>query len=711
MNSSSAVYRGPVVLVVDDDPLIQASAELALQAAGFQVSQALNGDSALQTFATIKPDLVLMDVVMPGMDGYTTCAALRRLPSGHHTPIVFLTSSDDTESIHAAYEAGATDFVAKPFNGALLGHRARYLLRASNALKEIERSREHLATAQQLAKVGSWEWDPTTQRLTLSEVACHIFGLPSSSFRGPLQTFLDQVSPSVGTTVTALLSLPGIATHPYHQDHRLTLRNGSERAVHIQARAVLAPTTGAIQTITATIQDITERKRLEDHVHNLAYYDSLTGLPNRMLFRDRVQQALAQVARQNALAAILFLDIDRFKFINDTFGHTAGDQLLKQIAERLTDVTRTSDSIARQADGEVGNAVARLGGDEFTILLTHLRQPDHATVVARRILASLAVPFTLDAREVFVTGSIGIALHPSDGDSLEELLKNADTAMYQAKNEGRNNYQYYSRSMNAMAAERLNLENEIRHAFDRQEFRVVYQPFVDAVSGRIVGAEALVRWQHPTRGLLAPAHFLSVVDEIGLSRRLDHWVMETACRQMLAWMAQTPQPLRIAVNLSNSQFQDPGLMTGLTRLLTELGMPPDRVELELTENIVMPNPDEAARMLKQLKELGLRLALDDFGTGTSSISHLRTLPFDTVKIDRSFIANIAGNPDDAAIAEAMIAMAHIRHMHVLAEGIETPEQLHLLRTLRCDEFQGYLLSKPVLPEAIPALFEQLLFQP
>ncbi len=708
MATETVSAPSPLVLVVDDDPLVQGAAELALQAAGFQVAQALNGSAAIQTFATTKPDLVLLDVLMPGMDGYATCAALRRLPSGQHTPIVFLTGCDDTESIHAAYEAGATDFVAKPFNGVLLGHRARYLLRASTAMKDIERSREHLATAQHLAKVGSWEWDPVAQRLTLSEVACHIFGLPSSSFRGLLQHFLEQVSPSVGTTLAGILTLPGIATHPYHQDHRLTLRNGSERAVHIQARAVLAPTTGTIQTITGTVQDITERKRLEDHVHNLAYYDSLTGLPNRMLFRDRAQQALAHAARSNALAAILFLDIDRFKFINDTFGHTAGDLLLKQIAERLTEVTRTSDSIARPAGEEVSNAVARLGGDEFTILLTNLRQADHATVVARRILASLAAPFMLEDREVFVTGSIGIALHPSDGDTLEELLKNADTAMYQAKNEGRNNYQYYSRSMNAMAAERLTLENEIRHAFERQEFRLVYQPFVNAANGRVVGAEALVRWQHPTRGLLTPAHFLSAIEEIGLSRRLDQWVMETACRQITAWQRAGAPPMRIAVNLSNAQFQDPALLSEMTRLLQEGNVSPNLVELELTETIVMPNPEEAARLLRQLKALGVRLALDDFGTGTSSISHLRTLPFDTVKIDRSFIVDIARNSEDAAIAEAMIAMAHIRRMHVLAEGIETADQLRLLQKLGCDELQGYLLSKPVLADAMPPLLDRTL---
>lgn len=696
----------PLVLVVDDDPTVQCAAELALHAAGFHVVPALNGADAVQTFGAVKPDLVFMDIVMPRMDGFAACAAVRRLPTGSHTPIVFLTGRNDAESIHAAYEAGATDFVAKPFNGVLLGHRARFLLRASAAMKEVERSREHLATAQQLAKVGSWEWDPATDRLQLSEVACGIFGLAASSFRGPTQTFLERVSPSVAATVRTVLTQPGIAAHPYHQDHRLTLQDGSERVVHIQARAIPAPNTGKIDTITATVQDITDRKHLEDHVHHLAYYDSLTGLPNRMLFRDRGEQAIAQSSRQGTMVAIVFLDIDRFKFINDTFGHTAGDLLLKQVADRLSDVTRTSDSIGRPSMIEMEHAVARLGGDEFTLLLTSLHQADHAALVARRILTSLAAPFTLNGREVFVTASLGISLHPADGHTLEELLKNADTAMYQAKSAGRNNYQFYSRSMNALAAERLALESEIRHAFERDEFRVVYQPFVSTRTGRIVGTEALVRWEHPTRGLLAPRQFLSVVDDIGLSRRLDHWVMETACRQMTAWEAVAGGPLRMAINLSNAQFQDSALLSDLARILEETGVPPDTVELELTETIVMPHPDEAARLLKQLKKLGLRLALDDFGTGTASISHLRTLPFDTVKIDRSFILDIAGSVEDAAIAEAMIAMAHIRHMHVIAEGIETIEQFRLLQKLGCDEIQGYFLSKPVTADAVPGLLRR-----
>lgn len=698
----------PLVLVVDDDPSVQHVVRESLEVAGFRVEQAFNGPDAIRKFPQVRPDLVLMDVMMPDMDGFATCAALRHSRQGQQTPVVFLTSLDDTASVNAAYEAGATDFMVKPLNPFLLGHRARYLLRATMALRELEKSREHLASAQQLAHVGSWEWDAAQAQIKLSDVASQIFGVSATGYRGPVSNLLPLVSSSVRALITSILGNRAIAAHPVHNDHRIIMHDGAERIVHIQARAVLAEDGRTLAGLMATVQDITERKRLEEHVHHLAYYDSLTGLPNRLLFRDRAQQALAYTRRQLTPLAIFFLDIDRFKFINDTYGHTAGDLLLKQIAERLTEVTRASDSVARPAADEIENAVARLGGDEFTILLTGLRQAEHATAVARRILAALATPFSLEGREVYVTGSIGIALSPEDGETVEELLKNADTAMYQAKNEGRNNYQFYSRSMNAMAAERLALENELRRAVERQEFRLYYQPFLNIHTGRVVGAEALIRWAHPTRGILAPVHFLPVIDDIGLSPRLGQWILETACRQAAAWNASGDRSLRIGINLSNAQFQDQRLSTQLSRMLQETGVPPGCIELELTETIVMPHPEEAVALLQQFKAMGLRLALDDFGTGYSSISHLRTLPIDTVKIDRSFIVDVAKSVEDAAIAESMISMAHTRHMHVLAEGIETTDQLALLRRLGCDEVQGYLFSKPVATGEFPSLLDRRL---
>ncbi|HSE58267.1 MAG TPA: EAL domain-containing protein [Nitrospiraceae bacterium] len=702
MTGAPPVKR-PLVLVVDDEPGIQSLIGETLSQAGFEVEAVSTGEEAVTRFPLLKPDLVLMDVLLPRMNGFAACSLLRRLPQAAHVPIVFMTSFEDTESVERAYEAGATDFMSKPFNPLILGHRVRYLLRAGAALRELSRSKEHLAHAQHLAQVGSWEWDLAKRQLRVSERAAIILGLAIREFSGSLDEFLLVAPATVGGLFKSVLESNFVPHHPSRQDHTLTMPDGEQRTVSIQARALPTEDGRTVVSLTGTVQDITERRRIEEHIHHLAYYDSLTGLPNRLLFRDRAQQALASAKRHEAMLGILFLDIDRFKFINDSLGHSAGDALLKQVAERIVEAIRASDSVVRPGSSETAGAVARLGGDEFTILLPDLRQPDHASGIARRILSAIANPFLVEGREVFITGSIGISLHPTDGENLEELLKNADTAMYQAKNEGRNNYQFYSRSMNEMAADRLALENDLRRAIERHELRLHYQPLVDIHTGLVIGVEALLRWAHPTRGLLPPGRFVDLVEEIGLGQAVGEWVLETACRETSPWQSPDGRPLIVAVNVSNAQFSDRGLVTRLSRLLRETGFAPARLELELTETIMMPQPEEAAAILQQLKGMGLRLALDDFGTGYSSIGHLRTLPFDTIKIDRSFITEVATNATDATIAEAMITMAHARDLRVLAEGIETVPQLSLLRQLGCDEVQGYLFSPPVPADCIPQL--------
>lgn len=697
--------KRPLVLVVDDEPGIRSLISDTLSQAGFEVDAVSSGQEAVSRFPSLKPDLVLLDVIMPGMNGYDVCSSLRQLPQAAHIPIVFMTSHEDTESVARAYEAGATDFMSKPFNPLILGHRVRYLLRAGAALRELSRSKEHLAHAQHLAQVGSWEWDLPKRQLRVSERAAIILGLSIREFSGSLDEFLSLAPAAVGSLFKSVLQGGFSPHHPSRQDHTLTMPNGEQRTVSLQARALPTEDGRTAASLTGTVQDITERRRIEEQIHHLAYYDSLTGLPNRLLFRDRAQQALAAAERHEAMLGILFLDIDRFKFINDSLGHSAGDALLKQVAERVVEAIRASDSVVRPGTAETAGAVARLGGDEFTILLPDLRQPDHASGIARRILSAIAHPFLVEGREVFITGSIGISLHPNDGENLQELLKNADTAMYQAKNEGRNNYQFYSRSMNEMAADRLALENDLRRAIERNELRLYYQPLVDIHTGCVLGVEALLRWVHPTRGLLLPGRFVDLIEEIGLGQAVGEWVLETACRETAPWRSLEGRPLLVAVNISNAQFSDRGLITRLSRQLRETGFDPGRLELELTETIMMPQPEEAAAVLQQLKGMGVRLALDDFGTGYSSIGHLRTLPFDAVKIDRSFITEVATNATDATIAKAMITMAHARNLRVLAKGIETIPQWSLLRQLGCDEVQGYLFCPPVPADAVPPLLK------
>lgn len=441
---------GPVVLVIDDEPSARTLARTALEQAELTVVEANNGRDALLTFKEVRPDLVLLDVLMPDMDGFTTCTELRKLPGGDRIPILIVTALDDIDAIRRAYEAGATDFITKPTNRLILSHRVRYLLRASQVVHKLAMSEAHLARAQHLAQVGSWEWDIIKNSLYVSKQVCRIFGIPPQEFVGTYEAFLQSIHPGIRAVIQQSLDERVTEGKPYNLDQRIVLLDGSERIVHVQAEATLDKT-GTAVSVTGTIHDVTDRKEAEEKIHHLAYYDSLTGLPNRVLFRDRATQALKQAKRQESSVAALFLDLDRFKLINDTLGHTVGDVLLQRVAERLTECVRQSDSVGRQVNAETPPDLARQGGDEFTVLLTNINDVQSTAVVARRILTSLAKPFQLDSQEIFITVSIGIACYPLDAENAETLLQYADTAMYHAKEEGRNNYQFYSQSMNATA--------------------------------------------------------------------------------------------------------------------------------------------------------------------------------------------------------------------------------------------------------------------
>ncbi len=444
------------------------------------------------------------------------------------------------------------------------------------------------------------------------------------------------------------------------------------------------------------------RKEAEERVRHLAQYDELTGLSNRSMFNQQLTRALARARRNDKSLAILFIDLDRFKNINDTLGHDAGDRVLKEVAERLRGCLRESDT------------VGRLGGDEFVVLIEELSQPVQVAAVAQKILAAMAIPFVasvaqkilvavaipfiLDAQEYHITASIGISTYPADSEDMQSLLKNADISMYRAKEQGKNNYQFYSSQMNVHTLERLALESNLRRALERNEFLLHYQPRVDIGSGRITGMEALVRWQQPAKMLIPPAQFIPLAEETGLIVPIGEWVLKTACAQNKSWQDQGLPPLRMAVNLSARQFAHEKLLQDVARVLNETGLDPATLEFEITESMVMRNPEHAVKLLNALKAMGIHLSIDDFGTGYSSLSYLKRFPIDSVKIDRSFIRDIPGDADDAAITQAIIAMAHSLRLKVIAEGVETTEQLRFLRDHGCDEMQGYYFSKP-LPES------------
>jgi diguanylate cyclase (GGDEF)-like protein/PAS domain S-box-containing protein len=469
-------------------------------------------------------------------------------------------------------------------------------------------------------------------------------------------------------------------------------KEGAIFPVEVQGKSL--PYEGRILQITA-IRDITERKEAEEQIRYLAYYDSLTGLPNRTFYRELVSRALLLAKRHHWTIAILFIDLDYFKRINDTLGHDIGDQLLRIVGDLVKTCIRQSDFIARSEQDELENVVARLGGDEFIVLLNEIAHSQDASRVARRILKELARPFTLAGHEVFVTASIGIALYPLDGNDSDDLLKNADVAMYHAKNQGRNNYQFYTKSMNATSLQRLDLENDLRKATDRNEFVLYYQPTVDIRTKAIIGAEALVRWDHPEKGMISPAEFIPLAEETGLIVPIGKWVLRSACIQNKAWQDAGNKYLRMSVNLSSRQFDQEGLIEVVSEALRDSGFDPRYLELEITESTIMKNPEKAATTLQKLKDMGICLSIDDFGTGYSSLGNLRRFPLDSLKIDRSFVTNITTDSDDAAIITAIIAMARSLKLRVIAEGVEAEEQQAFLRDLGCHEMQGYLFSRPL----------------
>ncbi|OFW34287.1 MAG: hypothetical protein A2074_05585, partial [Candidatus Aquicultor primus] len=432
-----------------------------------------------------------------------------------------------------------------------------------------------------------------------------------------------------------------------------------------------------------SFEDITERKHAEEMLNYMAFYDLLTDLPNRTLLSDRLILAIANAHRNGHMLAVLFLDLDRFKAINDTLGHTVGDQLLQRVADRLKGCLREGDTIAR------------LGGDEFTLLLPQVDTVDDATAVAQKVIDVLKPSFTFDGRKLYVTTSIGIALYPDDGKDVQSLLKNADIALYRAKEQGRNNYQLYTPSMNAKAFERLAMEVNMRKALERQEFTVYYQPQLDLATGEIIGMEALIRWMHPDLGLVYPAEFIPMAEETGLIVPIGEWVLSTACAQNKAWQDAGYAPIRMAVNLSCRQFQQVDLAERVARIVKETGLDPSYLELEITESVLMKDADAAVDTLNKLKKKGIYISIDDFGTGYSSLGYLKRFPIDVLKIDQSFIRELSVGTEDAAIATAIITVAHTMKLKALAEGVETLEQLELLRSLKCDSMQGFVFSRPV----------------
>ena len=696
MHKTGSAEGQPVVLIVDDDMAQRLLMRQSLRETRLLIEEAADGREALNVFERITPDLVLMDVKMPHMDGFAACAEMRKFPGGQDIAIVLVTGLDDYESIKKAFEVGATDFITKPVNWPLLAHRVPYLLRASQAFCNLRRSEKRLSIAQDIASLGSWDWDRDKNSIYFSAQMYRIFGLAADRDEADYETFLAFVHPDEQHLVKETVLRALAEKKPYSVDYRIIPPDGSLRTVHEQAD-VVHDAQGNVVSMHGTVQDITARINAEEKIRFLAHYDSLTGLPNRQLFLEYVSQAIFTAQRDNSKVALLYLDLDRFKRINDTLGHSAGDKLLKEIANCLGDSVRSSDIIAKASfTKKPGVTLSRLGGDEFTILLTALAEEEHAARVAHRILELLSHPVRIAGQEVYVSGSIGISIFPSDGDDVDTLLRNADVAMYHAKENGRNTFQFFSEQMNNRAMERLNIETALKKGLERNELILYYQPQIDLRTGELAGLEALVRWLHPEMGLVPPGMFIPIAEESGLIIAVGEWVMFEACRQVRQWQDEGLTPIRMAVNISGLQFKQQSLIPVVQQALRQSGIEARYLELELTESSIMQNVDQVNETLIRLKEIGVHLSVDDFGTGYSSMSYLKRFPLDALKIDRSFVMDITTDPNDAAIIKAIIALARSLGLKTVAEGVETKEQLDFLRDEKCDSIQGFFISRPVL---------------
>jgi diguanylate cyclase (GGDEF)-like protein/PAS domain S-box-containing protein len=691
------------ILIVDDELANRKVLEAFLRPEGYCTSSAASGEDALAAVAKKPPDLILLDVMMPGMDGYEVAAQLKSNPATSHIPIIMVTAQSNRVARLASLDAGAEDFLTKPVDRAELWLRVRNLLRLKafadfmrdhSAILErevqartadLQRFRVAMdATADAIALI-----DRTTMRfIEVNATASRMLGYSREEFLQMGPADLGLMAPPVATEASYDAIIAG---HDGKQliEAQVRRKDGSPVEVEVHRHAQKF---GHNWLIVAVVRDITERKEAEKRLHQLAYYDPLTRLPNRTLFNDTLTKTLAYARQVSKAVVLLCIDLDNFKNVNDTLGHACGDDLLAQFSARLVEGLRIRDTIGR------------LGGDEFAVILLMEEGSRGAAVVANKVRDLLLAPFDLKGHEVTVTASIGIALHPDDATDAESLLKFSDIAMYQAKQAGRNTSRFFTARMNTEALARLHIETALRKAIRNEEFVLHYQPKVELKTGRVTGLESLLRWQRPGHGLVPPNEFIPVLEETGLIVPVGNWVIATVCKQINVWERSGVGAMQVSVNVSGRQLLEGDLDAQVGAALAAAGIAPSSLELELTESSLMVNTDRTVECLSRLKRRGVQISIDDFGTGYSSLAYLRRFPIDKLKIDILFVRNITTSADDAAIALAIIGMAHSLKLEVIAEGVETSEQLSYLRRNGCDHIQGYYFSKPL---ALPDI-EQLL---
>lgn len=689
------------ILIVDDDPAIRLLMSHALSGSDLVIIEAESGEQAIEKYTEFLPELTLLDVTMPGMDGFECCAKLRKLSNGNHAAIVMVTGLDQPQDIEKAFDVGATDFMTKPLKWPIFSHRVRYILKANQTLRELSINKDMLANAQGIAHLGYWQWDFKTPVFQCSDELYRLMGLEPQQQEITYAGTLRRVHPEDRTTFMNAMRSALHDKKSYDVEYRIVRKNGD--VINIHDRTDVAQSYGQWM-LTGTLHDITNRKRSEQKISYYAYYDTLTELPNRRLFLEQLESSIAAAKRRNGKLSLMFIDLDRFKQVNDTYGHHIGDELLRQAATRIKNCVRLSDVVAA-GKKEADTTVARLAGDEFTVLLCEVTAVADVAIIAQRIIEAFSQPFQLEEHQTYISVSIGITGYPSDANDVKLLLQHADAAMYHAKEQGRNNYQFFSESMNNALASRLEVEADLREALvEGNQFQLYYQPQIDAATTEICGFEALLRWQHPTKGLLAAASFIDVAESSSLILELGQWVLVEACRQAAIWHTSQKKNFRISVNVSAMQFSHAYLPQQVELALKESGLKPDLLELEITETSIIKDIAETIPLLTELKKMGVKLAIDDFGTGYSSLNYLKQFPIDTLKIDKTFVDEIEGSEKDAAIAQTIVQLARNLGLVTIAEGVENIQQQKLLIDMGCNELQGYFYSKPKDPESIEQAF-------
>ncbi|MEQ1485465.1 EAL domain-containing protein [Methyloglobulus sp.] len=698
--------RLPVVLLIDDDQTLHLWANRNLCKAGFKLISCFDGKEGIKAFKECSPDIVMIDIEMPVMDGMATCTEIRKCPEGKNTPIAMMTVTENAEKITQSYAAGATEFIRKPINWEILGHRLHYMVKASNNLQKLTLSELRLSKAKKMARLGDWELHVNSKTLYWSDEIYCLVELSRQEFTPNTHNFWDFIHADdlryVGRQVRKVVKTKMPATIEF----RVITSRKQERSVS-QNIEIVQNNKSQLIALIGTVQDITERKDQENKIRHLAYYDETTQLPNRAFFLKFLSKTIELSQRNKRIFAILFLDLDGFKGINDTYGHQAGDQLLLEVSKRLTEGLRCSDLASRYFDHFDHKVdVARLGGDEFIILLNDLARPEDAAIVAERIQRWITQPVPLGNRQAHIDASIGIAVFPHDGNDSVTLLKNADIAMYHAKKMGSGHYQFFHDEMALKAKKRLEMETYMFQAATKNELCLHYQPVVDIESGKLIGAEALLRWQSPQLGFLPPNDFISLAEENGMINEFGEWAIREVCGQHKAWQKLGLGDLTIAVNLSSLQFNQPSFIPMVENTIKEYDINPIFLTFELTESMIMADTDNMLKKLRALKNLGIKLSIDDFGTGYSSLRYLNRFPLDTLKIDRSFVKELPENSDSSAIVNAILALAKTLNLKTVAEGVETMQQKIFLQNTTCDALQGYYFSKPMPVEEFQNYWEQ-----